>query len=64
MSYLITKECIVCGLCAEICPVEAIKGYETPDSIDKYRFEVDTDACIECGECEENCPTKAIITCD
>ncbi len=62
MSYLITKECIVCGLCAEICPVEAIQGQDSPDLIDKYKFEIDTENCIECSECADNCPAKAIIT--
>lgn len=60
MPYSIHGECIVCGMCAEMCPVQAISGQDDPDSIDRYRYVIDEDACVECGECAEICPAGAI----
>ena len=46
-------ECIGCGACAEICPVDAVKMVE-----DKPR--VDPDWCIGCGVCAIQCPAEVI----
>ncbi len=46
-------ECIGCGACAEICPVDAVKMVE-----DKPR--VDLNWCIGCGVCAIQCPTGVI----
>jgi ferredoxin len=46
--------CTSCGMCMEICPVEAI-ALNTDDIA-----EVDTDACIGCGLCATTCPVEAI----
>jgi Pyruvate/2-oxoacid:ferredoxin oxidoreductase delta subunit len=46
-------ECIGCGACAEICPVDAVKMVE-----DKPR--VDQDWCIGCGVCAIQCPANVI----
>jgi len=46
-------ECIGCGACADICPVDAVKMVEdTP--------EVDQDWCIGCGVCAVACPAEVI----
>jgi Fe-S-cluster-containing hydrogenase component 2 len=46
-------ECIGCGACADICPVDAVKMVE-----DKPR--VDQDWCIGCGVCAIQCPADVI----
>ncbi|MCD4797024.1 MAG: 4Fe-4S binding protein [Candidatus Cloacimonetes bacterium] len=52
MAFVITSECVKCGLCVDICPTSAIiEGDE--------QYEI-TDACINCGRCLEVCPIEAI----
>ncbi len=60
MAYSINGECILCGMCAELCPVEAIHGEEVSDTLDQYRFVIDESNCLDCGECAEVCPAQAI----
>jgi 4Fe-4S ferredoxin len=58
------KLCNGCGLCAEICPKEAIEKF--PASIvngrlvKKPRIDFDINSCILCGECAVLCPLNAI----
>lgn len=55
MPAVVNKdECISCGACVAVCPVEAI----SMDSDDKA--EVDAGTCIDCGACVGECPTEAI----
>lgn len=67
-------DCIVCDLCAKICPVdcidiEAIKATEaigqTSDGTTKRlyaaKFEIDMAKCMYCGLCTVVCPTECII---
>lgn len=49
----ITDECIMCGTCMDICPVEAII-----EGIGK--MEIDEDICIGCSACAEACPIEVI----
>ena len=52
--YAIDKNlCSACGLCADVCPVEAIS------QIGEYR--INPDICTECGICQEDCPSSAIL---
>ena len=46
-------ECIGCGACADICPVDAVKMVND-------RPEVDRDWCIGCGVCAVACPADVI----
>jgi ferredoxin len=47
------SECIGCGACAEICPVDAV-------TMDGDRPEVDQNWCIGCGVCAVSCPADVI----
>jgi ferredoxin len=60
MAYSIDGDCILCGMCAEMCPVGAIHGEDEPGSIDRYRYAIDEEACVDCGECSKVCPAQAI----
>ncbi|GLI39171.1 4Fe-4S binding protein [Geobacter hydrogenophilus] len=53
--------CIGCGKCAKVCPIEAISmvELEAPEAGKKRRVLVDTSICIGCGVCALTCPTKA-----
>jgi ferredoxin len=47
------EECIGCGACSGVCPVEAIS-----QAGDKYK--IDPEKCTDCGACVDTCPTGAI----
>ena len=53
MAHKISNECIACGACQSVCPVEAISEGDG-------KYEIDADACVDCGACEAACPTGAI----
>lgn len=48
------EKCTGCGLCVEVCLVEAISL--SPQKI----IEIEIDNCLECGACENECPNDAI----
>lgn len=47
------KRCTGCGVCVEICPVDAI-------SIQADKARIDENECIGCGACVAECPVQAI----
>ena len=63
-------KCKSCGLCASVCPFNAIIHHERPCkkacpvgaiTYDEYGFcMIDDDKCIHCGHCIHNCPFGAI----
>lgn len=52
MFVIIAEKCSSCGLCADLCPVEAI----SPVGV----YKIKADLCISCGLCQESCPSLAI----
>jgi ferredoxin len=60
MAYMISDECIMCGLCAAECQNEAITEGEE-------RFVIDPDRCTECvgaassAKCAKECATGAAV---
>lgn len=54
MAYVITDECVSCGTCADVCPVEAISEGDG-------KYVIDSDVCAECGTCVAECPQEAIV---
>jgi len=57
-------KCVACGLCAVVCPPNAIELQAGETDRAKERFPVDfkihMGRCINCGYCEEACPKFAI----
>ncbi|MCD6416674.1 MAG: 4Fe-4S binding protein [Planctomycetes bacterium] len=47
------EECTSCGICADVCPVEAI-------SLDSGVAVINQDECTECLTCVDECPVGAI----
>ncbi len=56
VTYSITKDkCTSCGMCARVCPAEAITGSRA----DKYT--IDPAKCISCGQCFDVCKFAAVL---
>jgi hydrogenase-4 component H len=49
------EKCVSCGLCARVCPNQAIKLNE-----ETKKPRISLARCIFCGECADACPAKAI----
>ena len=54
MIYVDGEKCAGCGVCEEVCPVEAIR---VSDGVTR----IDQDRCNECEACVEACPNEAIL---
>ena len=67
-------DCIVCDLCAKICPVDCITIYSikateligntsdgSPKRLYAAKFDIDMAKCMYCGLCTIVCPTECII---
>lgn len=55
MMKIVKEECLSCGSCQAVCPVDAIK------TTDDGGYEIDTAVCLECGACAAQCPAGAIV---
>jgi len=53
MPRKISDACLMCGACADTCPVGAIKEGDG-------KYVIDAAECIDCGACESGCPAEAI----
>ena len=54
MAYVITENCVMCGTCADACPMSAISEGDG-------KYVIDADTCVECGTCIGECPNEAIV---
>jgi Fe-S-cluster-containing hydrogenase component 2 len=54
MIYVDEEKCAGCGVCEDVCPLEAIR---VRDGVAR----IDQDRCNECEACVEACPNEAIL---
>jgi len=54
MIYVDGEKCAGCGVCEDVCPVEAVR---VSDGVAR----IDQDRCNECEACVEACPNEAIL---
>jgi MinD superfamily P-loop ATPase len=53
-TYIISSDCMDCGVCEYMCPQGAI--FEA-----KRQFVIHKGQCNGCGECAPYCPARAIV---
>jgi ferredoxin len=53
----IAPNCIACGLCIKICPVQALTAIEKASSLEVWQEPL---LCTSCGLCAAHCPTQSI----
>jgi heterodisulfide reductase subunit A len=53
VAYIIPEKCNLCGVCVEICPVNAVEKSDE-------RIEINPISCVGCGICVPRCPQEAI----
>lgn len=57
---LTADECVGCGKCAKVCPMDAIAMTSEEGGSHKVPV-IDESICLGCGVCARNCPKKAIV---
>ncbi len=53
MAHVINDDCVMCGSCVSVCPVEAISEGDP-------KYKIDAGKCTDCGTCVDTCPSNAI----
>jgi NADH-quinone oxidoreductase subunit I len=67
IQYFDPEKCIVCNMCAKVCPTECITltGKPNPDPEKKGKvidtYDINFEICILCDLCTEVCPTEAVV---
>ncbi|MFC2056523.1 NADH-ubiquinone oxidoreductase-F iron-sulfur binding region domain-containing protein [Chloroflexota bacterium] len=51
---IVEEECLLCGLCRDVCEVNAVVE-------ERKRFFIDPDVCERCGKCHAVCPNECIL---
>ncbi len=59
MAFMITNECISCGICEHVCYFDAVSFHPGDE-----HYTIDSKKCMHCGECVDECPLLAIINID
>lgn len=54
MPWVNQEGCIGCGVCVDVCPVDAI-------SMQNEKALIEMDGCIRCGRCHDVCPQGAVM---
>ena len=57
MAHHITEECIMCDVCVDVCPKNAIKPGDP-------LYQIDPNLCDDCGDCTKVCPVEACVPLD
>jgi 4Fe-4S ferredoxin len=61
-AYIIIEKCILCSMCEDVCPKDAIEEVPTEaGSVDLTKFVLYEDKCVYCMLCVRDCPSGAII---
>ncbi len=53
-GYVITEDCIGCGVCVDVCPQKCIDTSERP-------LRIMQEHCLHCGNCWKECPADAVV---
>ena len=53
MPWINEKDCVICGICVEKCPVGAIL-------LENEKVRIEMSKCIRCGICHQVCPQDAV----
>jgi len=54
MPWINQEACVGCGICVDVCPVDAI-------SMEGQKAVITMDECIRCGRCHSACPQEAVM---
>jgi NADH-quinone oxidoreductase subunit F/NADP-reducing hydrogenase subunit HndC len=63
LSYnILANKCIACGMCAKVCPVDAIQQSPTVSGKlpGRNAYVIDLNKCIKCGSCIAACRPQAV----
>jgi NADPH-dependent glutamate synthase beta subunit-like oxidoreductase len=58
-----SRKCILCGVCANVCPVDAIEIEIDQVGGERVckKWDLNIGICTYCGICSENCPTQTLF---